>query len=287
MNYNFEQTPENFSASVQIQEREERYGQGDTKRVIEFEIPEGAKLGFAFGDISESVTEAIMCPTTPWLQLGGGAVEWAIADAAGEEVFNKDAKTLMNSLIGIQKGESLEVQIEHARVIAELLGIQSSYDLEQIVQDSLQIVSQAEGEISVEFGASVPVKSGNLIRKGIDTIVLTNVTPNGRGMTSKDMALFTSNAVNAARLRGAKSLTVPAVGTGFAAAFGFGLSMPDSIRGYISGARAALQIAGENHGIERIDYNIYAHASQSNAASFAQDMLVDTIGGFDLVYPLE
>jgi O-acetyl-ADP-ribose deacetylase (regulator of RNase III) len=211
---------------VGVQERPKAFGSGTTKRVWEMGY-RGASIGVNLGGIQEAPTQAIMCPTTPTLQLGGGAVEWAIAEAAGVDAFQKRAAQALGK----------EKQIAYG-------------------------------------GARTIDASGELTKKGIGTIVLSGVTPSGDhkgGMTSDDMVTFTYNACKAAHEKGVDSLTVPAIGTGFAAAFGFGMSMEDSLNGFARGVRKFLDEVGGAGGtpLTRIDYNIYAKPSRESAQQVA------------------
>lgn len=55
---------------VGVQRRPEAFGAGDTKRVYELQYKDFS-IGINLGDISQVPTEAVMCPTTPWLEIGG------------------------------------------------------------------------------------------------------------------------------------------------------------------------------------------------------------------------
>jgi hypothetical protein len=128
--------------------------------------------------------------------------------------------------------------------------------------------------VELEYGEAVPGVAGNLRDRGINSVVIVNVTPTegpGRehGMTSGHMTMFTHNAAQVAARMGARSLTVPAVGTGFAAALGFGMSMPDSVRGFFDGAKQFADSGGAGD-LRRIDFNIYARPNEANAAEVAQ-----------------
>lgn len=54
-----------------LQPRDPKYGKGENQRVWEVEY-KGVKIGINLGDIATAPTEAIMCPTTPWMEVGGG-----------------------------------------------------------------------------------------------------------------------------------------------------------------------------------------------------------------------
>jgi len=54
-----------------LQIREPKFGSGENQRVWEVDY-HGIKIGVNLGDIASAPTEAIMCPTTPWLEVGGG-----------------------------------------------------------------------------------------------------------------------------------------------------------------------------------------------------------------------
>jgi O-acetyl-ADP-ribose deacetylase (regulator of RNase III) len=120
--------------------------------------------------------------------------------------------------------------------------------------------------VALFYGGSVPAPAGKeLGKKGIKIVVLTNVTPEGAKMKAEDMVRFTESAAQAANLTGVDSLTVPAIGTGFAAAFGFGLSQADSMGGFFKGATAYIDNNQGQTSLKRIDYNMYAKPSLETA----------------------
>ena len=88
-------------------------------------------------------------------------------------------------------------------------------------------------------------------------------------MTPDHMVMFTHNAAQVAKTMGASSLTVPAVGTGFAAALGFGMSMEDSVRGFFEGAKMFVD-SGQAGDLQRLDFNIYARPSEAGATQVAE-----------------
>jgi hypothetical protein len=65
-------------------------------------------------------------------------------------------------------------------------------------------------------------------------------------------------------------LTIPAIGTGFAAAFGFGMSMGDSLRGFAEGFKRFVDsldsLDERGTTLRNVDYNVYAKPSDENAA---------------------
>ena len=267
-----------------LQPRELKYGEGENQRVWELDY-KGVKIGINLGDIASSPTEAIMCPTTPWLEVGGGGVENRIANVAGDELFGTYTKRLIDLLTNI-RSDDYDMSISAAEQLSKFLhkntGMQIEKSPEEVRSDILQAtrIDELGGDIgehvAVFYGGSVPAPSGKeLGKKGIKVVVLTNVTPEGRNMTSDDMAMFTQSATQAASLTNTDSLTVPAVGTGFAATFGFGLSQADSIGGFFKGAKKYIDQNEGKTNLKRIDYNIYARPSL-DAAKQVSSMLEST-----------
>lgn len=276
--------PANVQEKVGVQERPRQFGRGEANRVYELTY-QGFSIGFNMGDIAQVPTEAVMCPTTPWLEVGGGAIENRLAEEIGETLFEGYAHRIMAIVERIHETKGFE-QAGAARELADLLekesGIKVKISPERLASDIL-----AASEIdypggkkhgALLYGAAIPAPSGKLSRRGINTVVLVNVTPDGNklgqegGMTREHMVMFTSNACQAADLTGAKSLTIPGVGTGFAAAFGFGMSREDSIAGFIRGATQFINLQGSRANLRQIDYNIYARPSLENAREVVQLM---------------
>ena len=270
---------------IEVQPREEKFGPGENQRVIEIEWAPDFKVGVNCGDIAQAPTTAVMCPTTPWLQLGGGAVEWAIADAAGSDLFEVYAAQLMELL---RRARSADATSETDLAIINTLMQQLNISLItgsplEMIEQAKQLTTIGEHGLSVAHGASVAAPSYNLKARGIDTVVLTNVTPEGRSMTVEDMSKFTMSALLAASNRaGNTSVTVPAIGTGFAAALGFGLSYEDSLKGLLAGVEGFLKLRSETglaKGIDRLDYNIYCGANLKNATQIAE--MFSKVGNFE------
>lgn len=262
---------------IGVQERSPKYGKGDTKRVFETGYGDWS-FGVNLGDIAQAPTDALMCPSTPWLEIGGGAVENVIADAMGEKNFESSSKAVQYYLLEVLKSKGFE-RAATARLLADYLqtttGLHTSSTPEEIASGLILTTHLANlkgvGEhVELAHGAAVPLPSGNLKVRGIDVIIMVNVTPSGRSMNVRDMVGFTANACRVANLTGAHSITIPAVGTGFAAAFGFGLSRDDSMKGFFIGAETYAKEAGNRANLKQIDYNIYARASEENAKAVAE-----------------
>jgi O-acetyl-ADP-ribose deacetylase (regulator of RNase III) len=201
---------------IGAQPRAAEFGDGMTQRVYELGY-KGVSLGVSVGDIAQAPTQSIMCPTTHLLQLGEGAVEWAIATANGQR--------------------DLEDKAFHA----------------------------LNGDKSVAYGEARGIKaSGELERRGIKHIVLSNVLPQGgAAMSAADMASFTFNACVAAHRAGVTSLTIPAVGTGVAASFGFGMSYEDSAAGVAEGFKRFIEQVGgaDQTPLRHVDFNLFSKAA--------------------------
>lgn len=274
----------NGQENVGLQERPTQFGVGETKRAYELGY-KGFSFGFNLGDVAQVPTEAVMCPTTPWLEIGGGGIENRLADEIGETLFEKYAQKLMKIVERIHETKGFE-QATAARELADLLeqesGIKVPIPPEKLASDILAAskIDHPGGKKhgALHYGAAIPAPSGKLLEKGIKSIILVNVTPDGsmpgqdKGMTRDHMVMFTQNACNAANNTGAKSITIPGVGTGFAAALGFGMSREDSIAGFFMGAKKFADELGGKANLRQIDYNIYAQATEENAQEVAQLM---------------
>ncbi|KKU02764.1 MAG: hypothetical protein UX03_C0027G0004 [Candidatus Woesebacteria bacterium GW2011_GWE1_45_18] len=268
---------------VGVQERPEAFGVGDTKRVYEIQY-KSFSIGINLGDIAQVPTEAVMCPTTPWLEVGGGAIENRLADEIGDTLFEGYAQKLMDivgKVLATDGDERLQAASELQKLLKEKGGMDVEATSEQIASDiasSCEISKFEDGREhpALFYGAAIPAPSGSLLEGGIKLVVLTNVTPDGSksgqegGMTRKHMEDFTYNACKAANLVGVHSITIPAVGTGFAATFGFGLSREDSMGGFLAGAKRFADEFGNDSSLKQIDYNIYTQPNAENAKQVAK-----------------
>ncbi len=264
-----------------VQPREAKFNIGENQRVWEADC-QGIKIGINVGDITSAPTEAIMCPTTPWLGIGGGAIENKIASVTKNELFGKYTNKIIELLNQIRNDNSdisLNASIKFSQFLEKNTGIKNNKKPEQIREDIIQLTkidkfkTDNSKNIALSYGMSIPAPAGkNLGEKGIKIVVLTNVTPEGKTMSIKDMSLFTKSAVTAVNQSNADSITIPAVGTGFAAAFGFGLSLADSITGFLKGSIDYIQENGNNNCLKRIDYNIYCSPTAENALEISRQM---------------
>lgn len=269
-----------------LQPREHKFGAGENQRVWEIAYKDHI-IGVNLGDIAQVPTEAVMCPTTPWLQVGGGAIENVLANAIGDELFDKYARTLMGIARRVHETEGFEramAATELANLLRDEGGMNVQATPEQIATDIITssevtpLPGEGRLELALGYGAAIPAPSGGLSERGIKTVVLTNVTPDGSkpdqagGMTREHMVRFTYNACMAAHMAGADSITIPSVGTGFAAAFGFGMSREDSIKGFVLGMKQFADELGDKTPLKRVDYNIYARPSEENARQVADLM---------------
>lgn len=264
-----------------VQPREEKFNVGENQRVWEADC-QGIKIGINLGDITSALTEAIMCPTTPWLGVGGGAIENKIASVTENELFGKYTEKMIDLLTRIRNNNidiSLDASREFSQFLEENTGIKNKETPEKTRKDILQLTKNDKFKtnnsehIALSYGMSIPAPAGKILgEKGIKIVVLTNVTPNGNNMSIEDMALFTKSAAMAVNKSKADSITIPAVGTGFAAAFGYGLSLSDSMTGFLKGTIEYIQENRENNHLKRIDYNIYCNPSQQNAIEIGHIM---------------
>ena len=268
---------------VGVQERPEVFGTGDTKRVYEIQYKDFS-IGVNCGDISQVPTEAVMCPTTPWLEIGGGAIENVLARAAGETLFESYAEDLMNivgKVLTTDGAERVKAAAKLQNLLKEKGRMRVEATPEEVANDIASSCEISKFEDGTEhpalfYGAAIPAPSGRLAEVGIKLIVLTNVTPDGSkegqsgGMTRQHMESFTYNSCKAAHLVGINSITIPAVGTGFAATFGFGLSREDSMCGFFAGAKKfADEFKGKTQ-LKQIDYNVYIRPSEESAKQIAK-----------------
>lgn len=263
-----------FNEHIGVQPREPQFGASETSRVYEIEFPDFS-IGVTCGDIASVPTEAVMCPTTPWLEIGGGAIENRLYEEIGEQVYDNYVRRLME-LIKIMHQDRRAGRPEALRAADEFWQLMSEKFPEKNIRPDISnaevcdnILRSSDYDKRAEhgtllYGGTLPAPSGRLNNRGIKYVVLVNVTPQGTAMTPEDMSMFTENSIMAASWIKAKSITIPAVGTGFAAAFGFGLSLFDSFQGFFLGA-LAYKLADPTSSVKRIDYNIYTKASESNA----------------------
>ena len=270
-------------ADSTIQPRESKYGDGVNQRV--FELPyKNFLIGVNLGDITEAPTEAVMCPTTPVLEIGGGAVERALYRAVGRETYDAYAHQLMSIIERVRNGTDAD-RLLAAQEFLDLIQTKTKLPLnaspEQAVVDILALTGKVNWSadmnrkpehVSLLYGMAIAAPSGNLEKRGIQTIVLTNVTPEKKdGMTVRDMAMFTYNACIAALRAGADSITIPAIGTGFASMYGFGLRPDESLIGFLEGVKQFVDdITSQNESVmHRIDYNMYVKPSEKTALEIA------------------
>ena len=277
---------------VAIQPREAKYGSGKNQRVLELPYDQYL-VGISVGDITEAPTESIMSPTTPALSVQMGSVENAIYSAVGGDTYDLYTEQLMEIFFTIRAGDETERKQAAAKFI-ELLRQNTSLSIslteEQVIDDLLALTEEnlRLEEVALKYGVAIPAPAGNLRSKGIQVIILTNVNPGmsdvdgEQKMTAEDMAMFTYRACMAAHLAGVDSITVPAVGTGFARGTAFGLSDEDSMAGFLEGVRqfaAYMQTSGATTNLKRIDYNLYSpEAVSQRDLDKAEKLLTDAKG---------
>lgn len=243
-------------AKVGVQERES-FGDKNS-RVWEAPVGEKTRIGVNLGDITYSPTQAILCPTTPWFQIGGGGVENAI-DAA----FGGNIDTIGQRIVQIVHGKSgNDDLLEDIRKFKSLTGL-NHLDVKGAIKLFKKLKSRTSNEDSISFTECVPINSsGEMQQRGIKNIILASSTPEGKRYSVDDIASITRNAMLTTVLAGRNSVTIPAIGTGFAAAFGFGISMKDAIKGFVKGVIDAYLNGIE---VQNVDFNIYAQPSPKNA----------------------
>lgn len=250
------------SVLIGVQERGELTNQN--ARVWEANLGE-MKIGVNLGDITIAPTESVVCPTTPWLEIGDGAVENAIEEAHGGNLsyIGKRIVEIIHNNSNRMPSE------EEVSEFIKLTGLPKVED--QKIQQLFNLLKdRRQHSNSVKFGTCLPISSGKMVRTGIKSIILTAATPEIKAYSVQDIALITRNSIVNSTLINSSSLTVPAIGTGVAAAFGFGISITDCIQGFLMGVLQSYQ-SGVN--IERVDFNIYARPSLENANQVNISML--------------
>jgi hypothetical protein len=263
--------------NIGIQERAEAFGPGDTKRVFEI-VYEDFSIGINLGDIAHAPSEAVMCPTTKWIELGGGAIETRLASEIGDTLFRdyaQDASKMVDKVLRTEREDRLIAALALGNLMKEKGGIEIKASPVQVAADivsSCEFSKSTGGEEqpTLLYGAAIPMPSGKLSEVGIKLIVLSNVTPNSSQsesngiMTKWDMQTFTYNACKSADLIGVHSITIPSVGIGLATALGYGLSRQDSMSGFFAGAKRFADVLGKESSLKQIDYNIHAEPSREN-----------------------
>lgn len=86
--------------------RDRRFANNTTARVVEIDY-KGATFGITLGDIAQPQTDGILVPSNPYMAIGEGGVEWAIASAIGGE-------KKLNSLTMPMKGDRETVDLGFA-----------------------------------------------------------------------------------------------------------------------------------------------------------------------------
>jgi len=178
----------------------------------------------------------------------------------------------LTEIRGADAQTSLSASEQLSQFLTKHTGMRTGKSAEDTRSDVLeatatQNLGHGVGEhVALFYGGSIPAPAGKeLGKKGIKIVVLTNVTPEGKSMEPQDMVQFTESAAQAANMTGVDSLTVPAVGTGFAAALGFGMSQAESMAGFFKGATEYVDHNQSHTSLKRIDYNMYARPSLETA----------------------
>ena len=119
-------------------------------------------------------------------------------------------------------------------------------------------------------GAAAAIQSeGALPGRGIKALILSIAAPRGEQKSEQGMSDLTYEACKAAHEAGISSLTVPAIGTGFAAEAGFGLKLDQSMRGFADGVKRFLDEHPDSQ-LKTIDYNVYLQKpTEEDAAKVA------------------
>lgn len=129
-------------------------------------------------------------------------------------------------------------------------------------------MEQFDREKGVSYAAAKAFPSGRLAERGIKQIIFSNVLPEHQDLTSEMVAQCIGQALLEADKAGAKSLAVPAIGTGFIGAIQ-GFSMQESIEGTLKGIavyEALRQESGLPKATESLSLVLYAQANQNNAS---------------------
>lgn len=263
---------------VGLQPRESRFGHGENQRVWECTY-KNMLIGINLGDIAAAPTTAIMCPTSPDLVLEAGAIENRIADVAGSKLFGeytKDVMTFMMQIKTASEHDSLDAAAQLTKLLSGISKVDHKIPSESIRELVLAMTNEygnrkAYKGVGVIYGGSIPAPSFDLMKHGIQFVALTNVRPMlDKGMTIHDMMTFTNNSASAVNSVGADSLTIPSVGTGMASMMGWGLSLEDSMGGFMRGAKEYTDNTQGKTSIRRLDYNIYTQPTSANAVSIGQ-----------------
>jgi O-acetyl-ADP-ribose deacetylase (regulator of RNase III) len=222
----------------------------------------GVNIEMVMGDILGVDAEAVVCPTDPWFELGGGEVEARIDEASGGEIFGKKNKVVLKLMERMLKNKgSADAMVASEELADYVTRGGGSLDPTVMMEGVSSFVKMVDlggpkEHIELFYGAALPVPAGRRLEGlGIDTVVLVNVTPRG-GMKKGDMEMFVSNSVGAAAMAGAESIAIPAIGTGNARSNGFGLSMMDSVGGFLNGAKKYIDGQGGSS-VRRIKYVVY------------------------------
>jgi len=230
---------------VQIQ-KNRQYPPRQTVEAVYLPVTvDGQPLHFSvsLGSITEAPAEAILCPSNPWFGLAMGAVENAIRKDAGSEPFDAADKYMA----------------------------QKEIDIPGFTRED-----------GVPYGAARAFPSGKLAAHGIKHIIFSNVLPNHERLSEEMVARCIGYALLEADRVQAKSLAVPAIGTGFIGAMQ-GFSMVESFAGTVKGLEryhAFRQDVGRERIAEKLSLVIYAQANYDNAVQVS-DLIRDVVKRID------
>src|SRR6266498_1832608 len=253
-----------------VQERADAFGSGDAKRVYEIQYKDFS-IGINLGDIAQAPSEAVMCPSTRWIELGRGAIETRLADEIGVTLFRdyaQDLRKIAGEVLRAEGDDRLNAASELGKLLNEKGGLRVKASPLQLAFEiassfEISILPGGEEHPTLIYGAAIPIPSGRLSDRGIELVVLANVTPDTSEsersgiMTRRNMEDFAFNTCKSAEFVGVHSMTIPSVGVGFATALGYGLSRTDSMNGFFAGAKRFADVLGKESSLKQIDYNIH------------------------------
>lgn len=264
---------------VGLQEREPQFGDGDTQRVYEVQYGSfhvGVSFGVSFGDITQAPTESVVVPCDSDLLIGSGGAALSLYGGIGGEAFQEYTGSVRDLLRAISElptssGARRHLTSELAAYFAEETGMDR--DRAGVIANRLAV--HASERATLGQNQAAPCIAGDLAVHGITQTVLLNTTfPRHRGtpssnLTSRHMTSLTHHAADAANLMGARSLTLPAIGTGAADRVERGMLTGDSLYGFFVGAKAFADEAGPDDPLHRIDFNMLYRPTAEGAQQIA------------------
>lgn len=185
------------------------------------------KFAVALGSITEADADAIAIPATPQFGMAHGRIGLAVVED-------------MDTLAGVQPTYNPDN-------LGDGPGAQFFRDSQRQTREFLAQSDQAE----VPICAAAPFPGGSMAKRGIDTIVLTNLgEPDDERLTAEAVSLAVRNALRAAEYAGATSLAITEFGTGMHAhAF---TRTSNAWAAYIDGYMQYIEMAGQGEAMGTI-----------------------------------